>query len=124
NQSGNTRARGEYLREVEEGDDVRIENRSGHPNWRHLKIAWLFDDISSGTTPSSTNEEYYKDGEIPWVNTGDLTDGKLSSVNKKITRKAIADYPALKVHPKNSLIVALYGATIGKLAITQFDVTT
>ncbi|GAA3721369.1 restriction endonuclease subunit S [Salinicoccus jeotgali] len=103
---------------------MRIENRSGHPNWRRLKIAWLFDDISSGTTPSSTNEEYYKDGEIPWVNTGDLTDGKLSSVNKKITRKAIADYPALKVHPKNSLIVALYGATIGKLAITQFDVTT
>lgn len=101
-----------------------MENRYGNSNWRRLKIAWLFEDISSGTTPSSTNDEYYKDGEIPWVNTGDLTDGKLFSVNKKISRKAITDYPTLKVHPKNSLIVALYGATIGKLAITQFDVTT
>lgn len=103
---------------------MSIENRSGNSNWRHLKIGWLFEDISSGTTPSSTNEDYYKNGEVPWVNTGDLTDGKLFSVNKKISRKAIAEYPTLKVHPKNSLIVALYGATIGKLAITQFDVTT
>ncbi|MCD2137562.1 restriction endonuclease subunit S [Salinicoccus halitifaciens] len=103
---------------------MRTEKKYSNSNWKRLKIAWLFEDISSGTTPSSTNEEYYRDGEIPWVNTGDLTDGKLFSVSKKISRKAIADYPTLKVHSKNSLIVALYGATIGKLAITQFDVTT
>ena len=103
---------------------MRIEDRSEDSNWRNLKISWLFEDVSSGTTPSSTNDEYYNDGEIPWVNTGDLTDGKLCSVSKNISRKAIADYPSLKVHPKDSLIVALYGATIGKLAITQFNVTT
>lgn len=93
-------------------------------HWEIWKISRAFQNISSGTTPKSGEPIYHNNGTINWINTGDLNDGILYSCKKKITSKALEDYSALKVHPSNSLIVAMYGATIGKTSITMFEATT
>lgn len=88
--------------------------------WKKNKISRLFGMIGSGTTPASGNGEYYN-GNIKWVNSGDLNDGVLFDTNKKVTNKAINDYSVLKVYPYNTLVIAMYGATIGKLSILETE---
>lgn len=101
-----------------------IEWYDGVPvSWKKVKIGWLFNLIASGTTPPSNNPIYY-DGGIPWLNTGDLKDGEIESTTKTITKEAIKEYSTLKLYPKDSLVMAMYGATIGKLGITKFETTT
>lgn len=92
-------------------------------NWFNSKISWSFNTIGSGGTPTSTNKEYYG-GDTNWLITGDLNDGIIKSTSKKITKLALRKYSTLKVYPKNSLVVAMYGATIGKLGITEMETTT
>ena len=92
-------------------------------HWVTRKLTLAFHTIGSGTTPRSDNLAYYEPGEIPWVNTGDLTDGELSSCERLVSRMAIDDYPSLRVYPAGSLLVAMYGATTGKLGLLGFDAT-
>lgn len=91
--------------------------------WQKWKLAHAFQLIGSGTTPPTSNVEYFQ-GVIPWVNTGDLNDKYIKSVNKCVSVKAVNDFPTLKIYPKGSIIIALYGATIGKLGILQIDACT
>ena len=93
----------------------------GH--WEVWKIAHAFALIGSGTTPRTDNREYYEDGDIPWVNTGDLNDGELDDCEKRITPLAIAQHTSLKTYPAGSVLIAMYGATIGKLAMLRFPAT-
>ena len=76
---------------------------------------------SSGTTPDSGNDKYYKGGQIVWINSGDLNDGFLKDSKRKITQDALDDYSVLKIFDKDSLIIAMYGATIGKTAILKVN---
>ena len=92
-------------------------------HWKLYKITQIFNLISSGTTPASTNLEYY-DGSIPWVNTGDLNDGYIYDTPKKVTEIALIECSALKLFPVNTLLIAMYGATIGKLGITKIVAST
>lgn len=92
-------------------------------NWTIRKAGHCFSLIGSGTTPQSGNMAYHSDGSIPWINTGDLNDSTLIEPSKKVTLAAVTDYPALRLFPCGSLIVAMYGATIGKTGVTNFDTT-
>jgi type I restriction enzyme S subunit len=92
-------------------------------HWEVWKVSRAFSLIGSGTTPRSDNPEYYEDGVIPWVNTGDLTDGQLLDCPKRVTAKALADHTSLRLYPPGSLLFAMYGATIGKLALLGFEAT-
>jgi type I restriction enzyme S subunit len=92
-------------------------------HWDVWKLAHAFALIASGTTPKTDNREYYDDGDIPWVNTGDLNDGELEDCGKRITTRALADHSSLKLYPAGSLLIAMYGATIGKLAMLRFPAT-
>jgi len=92
-------------------------------HWGIWKLGHAFTQIGSGTTPKSDNAEYYEDGRIPWVNTGDLNDGPLTECAKCITEKAAEDHSTLKLYPAGSLLFAMYGATIGKLGILKFPAT-
>jgi type I restriction enzyme S subunit len=78
----------------------------------------------AGTTPSRTNKAYYENGTIPWLKTGDLNDGFVSEVPEKISKLAIQELKQLKLHPKGSVAIALYGATIGKCGILDIETTT
>ncbi len=93
-------------------------------NWEMWKISHSFLRIGSGTTPESGNPIYHENGTINWLNTGDLNDGILESCAKKVTNKALEDYSSLKIFPAGSLVMAMYGATIGKTCIINFATTT
>ena len=86
-------------------------------HWEVRKISRSFNLISSGTTPKADNEKYYNNGTVNWINTGDLNDGILFLTEKKVTEKALQDHSGLKVFPNGTLLIAMYGATIGKIAI-------
>jgi len=89
-------------------------------HWQKDKANRLFRRIGSGTTPSSGTTKYYN-GNIKWINSGDLNDDYLLDTRKTVSKIALADYSVLQVYPKKSIVVAMYGATIGKLSITEFE---
>ena len=91
-------------------------------HWKKDKLFRLCDKMGSGGTPRSTNQEFYN-GDIPWIQSGDLTDSYVSESEKKITNEALATSSA-KMFPKGTLLVAMYGATIGKLGIMEMDAAT
>ena len=77
----------------------------------------------AGGTPSRSHEEYYQHGNIPWLKTGDLTDGIVESVEEYITEEAIEN-SSTHINPIGSVLIAMYGATIGKLGILKFPCAT
>lgn len=79
--------------------------------------------ISSGGTPSRSRKEYYEGGRIPWVKTGELNNQILFDTEEKITEDALKNSSA-KLYKKGSLIIAMYGATIGKTAKLGVDAST
>jgi type I restriction enzyme, S subunit len=92
--------------------------------WDLRKIGRSFRIIGSGTTPAAGREEFYENGNVPWVLTGDLNDEYLSQTSKSVTEKAFEEHSALKKFPAGSLVIAMYGATIGRLSILQIEATT
>ena len=76
----------------------------------------------SGATPSRLRKDYYG-GNIPWLKTGDLNDGYISDIPEYITETALKE-TSVKLNPKDSVLIAMYGATIGKVGILSFPATT
>ena len=70
---------------------------------------------TSGGTPSRKRADYFQ-GDIPWVKSGELTDGLVSQVSEFITEEAVANSSA-KLFPLGTLLIAMYGATVGKLGV-------
>ena len=70
-----------------------------------------------------SHPEYFQNGHIPWLKTGDLTDGVIESVEEYITEEAIAN-SSTHINPIGSVLIAMYGATIGKLGILRFPCAT
>jgi type I restriction enzyme S subunit len=77
---------------------------------------------TSGGTPSRKHPEYYS-GSIPWVKSGELDKGIIYKTEENISESAVNTSSA-KVFPKGTLLVALYGATIGKIGILGIDAAT
>ena len=91
--------------------------------WEVKKISDLY-VTSSGGTPSRRNEiEFYKNGSIPWVKTKELNDNYILDTEEKITELAVKKSSA-KIFPKNTVLIAMYGATIGKLGILSCEAAT
>ena len=76
----------------------------------------------SGSTPNRLNKDYYN-GNIPWLKTGDLNDGYITHIPEYITEKALNE-TSVKLNPTGSVLIAMYGATIGKVGILTFPATT
>ena len=77
----------------------------------------------SGATPSKSNPDYYNKGTIPWLLTGDLNNSIINEVPNKITEFAL-EKTSVKLNPIGSVLIAMYGATIGKLGILGVESTT
>lgn len=94
--------------------------------WELYKLSHAFGVIGSGTTPKSDEESWYceSDEGIPWVTTGELRENVIFSTFKNVTHDAVKAHSSLKIHPAGSLIIAMYGATIGRLGILAVDATT
>lgn len=90
-------------------------------NWQIKKLGEVC-KTTSGGTPSRRNSDFYN-GSIPWVKSGELDKGIILDTEEKITEEAIKNSSA-KIFPKGTLLIALYGATIGKLAFLGVDAAT
>lgn len=99
-----------------------------NPHLRNIPKNWCITDLKSigkwqaGATPSKMNSDFYGIG-YPWLNTGDLTDDYIYTIPKQITELALKE-TSVKLNPKGSVLIAMYGATIGKLGILTFPATT
>lgn len=105
------------------GTDFMVKNIqfSSSTKYKTKKICQLC-NISSGGTPNRGRKEYYG-GNIPWIKTGELKNEILTDTEEKITPLGMNNSSA-KLYPKGSLVVAMYGATIGKTAKLGVDATT
>ena len=91
-------------------------------NWKWVRIGNI-GSWSAGSTPARNNPAYYKDGSIPWLKTGDLDDNYISEVPEYITELAMKE-TSVRLNPVGSVLMAMYGATIGKLGILETPMTT
>lgn len=112
------------LKRINPKAEIACDN--GH--YQKLPEGWCLTTLGSiglwqsGATPSRLQKEYYG-GNIPWLKTGDLNDGIIINIPEFITEKALAE-TSVKLNPSGSVLIAMYGATIGKVGILSFPATT
>lgn len=92
--------------------------------WKINKLSHAFAEIGSGTTPPSDKFDYYEPREIPWVTTSELRENQITETSKCVCKRALRDFPTLRVYPPGTLLVAMYGATIGRLGILNIHACT
>ncbi|WP_293692990.1 restriction endonuclease subunit S [uncultured Phascolarctobacterium sp.] len=90
-------------------------------NWVWVRLESVA-SWGSGGTPSRKHEEYYN-GDILWIKTGELNNGWIYDTEEKITDEGLKKSSA-KLFPTYSVLIAMYGATIGKVAILGVPATT
>ena len=129
------RIRAEKERLIKEGKIKRpkkTKTTSDKPHYENVPFevpsSWAWTTLGeignwqSGATPSRLRKDYYG-GNIPWLKTGDLNDGYISDIPEYITETALKE-TSVKLNPKDSVLIAMYGATIGKVGILSFPATT
>ncbi len=114
----------ELLKRINPKAEIITDN--GHyqklPEGWCLTILGSIGTWQSGATPSRLQKDYYG-GNIPWLKTGDLNDGIITNIPEFITEKALEE-TSVKLNPTDSILIAMYGATIGKIGILSFPATT
>ena len=90
-------------------------------NWRWVRMGQI-GDWGAGSTPPRSNPNYYN-GKILWLKTGELNNGIVFDTEEKITEKAFQEC-SLRINKVGNVLIAMYGATIGKLAIAGKELTT
>jgi type I restriction enzyme S subunit len=102
--------------------EVRFKNSNGNdfPMWEKKKLGEIYDVVVGGT-PSTTKKEYWG-GNIGWLSSGDLGNGIVEKPSKFITEKGFQNSSA-KLIPKNTALLAMTGATLGKVGFLNFECT-
>ena len=83
--------------------------------WKWVRLG-LLGSWKSGQTPKRTEQSYWVSGSISWLKTGELNDGVISFSEEKISQKAVDDLN-IRVNPVDSVLIAMYGATAGRLGV-------
>ena len=91
-------------------------------SWEWVRLGEI-GDWGAGATPAKGNMPYYNNGTIPWLRTGDLNNGTIKNVEIRITEKALSEC-SLRICNIGDVLIAMYGATIGKVAIAGIKLTT
>ena len=79
-----------------------------------------FAKVITGGTPSTTKKEYWENGEIPWLPSGKCQDCEIISAEKFITEEGLKS-SAARMMPKETVVIALTGATTGKTGILKIE---
>jgi type I restriction enzyme S subunit len=90
--------------------------------WKKVKLGDVCERVTSGGTPKSNVSSYYG-GDIPWLNTKEVDFCRLYTTETKITQEGYNN-SSTKWIEKNSVIVAMYGNTAGKVALSKIPLTT
>lgn len=77
----------------------------------------------SGGTPLKAKKDYYEGGTIPWLLSGEVSQGDVWAATNFITQKGL-DNSSARVFPKDTVLVAMYGATAGQVGILRFEAAT
>ena len=97
----------DWIREIPEG-------------WSKDKVVRCFKKIGSGTTPKSTDDNQFQ-GDINWLQSGDINGSDLFEASKHISEQTLASYSALSVYQAPFIIIAMYGASVGNISISHID---
>ncbi|RDU65280.1 restriction endonuclease subunit S [Helicobacter didelphidarum] len=92
------------------------------PTWAWVRLGDI-GEWKAGSTPSRTNPKYYTNGTILWLKTGDLNNDVVYETEEKITEEAFKS-SSMILHSINSILIAMYGATIGKVGIVGEEMAT
>jgi type I restriction enzyme S subunit len=87
-----------------------------------LSLGSLF-NTSSGGTPLKARQEYYVGGDVPWLLSGEVAQGEIWAATNFITEAGLKNSSA-KIFPKNTVLVAMYGATAGEVGILRVEAAT
>lgn len=87
------------------------------------RVGALCQFITSGGTPSRHNVKYWIGGDIPWIKTQELCDGNIYDAEEKINANGLKNSSA-RIMPVNTVSMAMYGATVGKLGILKKEMST
>ena len=88
-----------------------------------MKIEDICTRICSGGTPKSGKAEYYENGTIPWLNTKEINFNRIQATETFITEEGLNNSSAKWIKP-HAVIVAMYGATAGRVAVAETPLTT
>ncbi len=91
-------------------------------NWTYKKLGDVCETTSGGTPPKEHNE-YYEGGTIPWLRSGEVANRNITRTEMFITQKGV-DNSSAKLIPQNSVVIAMYGATVGQVGILRIEATT
>lgn len=107
---------------MREMKDSRIEWIGNIPaTWERCKIKNVISSIGSGTTPTSSNIDYYNSEDICWIQSGDLyKTSYISNTAVSLSAKAL-HLSALQIYTAPFIVVAMYGASVGNIAISTID---
>lgn len=94
-------------------------------DWEKTKIKTVCSFVGSGTTPASNIIEYYDNGTIDWIQSGDIY-GKnnIDEVKTKITTLALNSNTSLRIYKAPFIVMAMYGGSVGNTAISHIDACT
>ena len=91
-------------------------------NWEWCRLGFI-GDWGAGATPKRGEPKYYLNGTITWLKTGDLNNSIINEVPEFITEIALQE-TSVRLNPIGSVLIAMYGATIGKVGILNIEATT
>lgn len=90
--------------------------------WEWVRLGEI-GDWGAGATPLRSRSDYYTNGTVPWLKTGELNDGYITKCEEYITELALKE-TSVRVNKPGDVLIAMYGATIGKLGILEIEATT
>src|SRR5690606_22726559 len=115
----------EKLQNIKSSHQANLENQ-GSDNMKHgweIKKLGEVCETAAGGTPLKTHKDYYEGGNIPWLLSGEVSQGEIFEAKNFITEKGLKNSSA-KLFPPNTVLVAMYGATAGQVGILRFEAAT
>lgn len=91
--------------------------------WEVKRVKDIAKRIGSGTTPSSNVLRYYDSDDYHWINTGDFNNTEIYGGKQMISQSAIDEIKTLRFYPIDTILIAMYGASIGKVGILKVKAT-
>ena len=103
-------------------DRYRVNENLQSSNFEMVRLGDLC-KTSSGGTPLKSKSEYYENGTIPWLKSGEVAQGFVHKSEEFITEAGLK-YSSAKLFPIDTVLVAMYGATAGQVGVLKFEATT
>jgi type I restriction enzyme M protein len=100
----------------------RVVERRGRQKWPMVRLGDVC-ETSSGGTPLKNKSEYWKNGSISWLKSGEVSQGEIYNTEEKITKLALEESSA-KIFPIDTVLVAMYGVTAGQVGLLKIEAST